>query len=182
MEVEKIAGLPVRVFREELEVCIPIKLFCEDILINFGNTLVYFNSLHLNVDQKMKLIGGVEYLCYSLEDFILFLFVISGKESKLMKYRKLLCKDISKRTLISQIKMMDDIAVFVNSKFIIPKDGDEVCYITATAIYDMLPKQLKSITTAANVGSFMKKNNYKRISKKIDRVPRYCYEVARIAE
>lgn len=180
METIKIAGLIVRVIIVDSKYLVPIKFFCADHNLNFEKIIIKFNSYGFKVNCIMQEIENDEYLCLKIEDFVLFLIVISDTDTKLIKYRDAICKIIATKCIMPKSHENIEIIKLISKNYKVPGDNDKFQFVTASMVSDFINLSLFYKTNNSSVGHCMKSMGFKKIAKRVGSNVRYGYAVIKI--
>jgi len=177
MKTEYLWGWKIKTLEIDSEIFIPIKLFCEDYKINFINTMIEFNKRGLNINFKIENITSEGYLCFDIEDFIVFILVVSSINSKLVKYKKAICKAAISKLVFPKRKFIPDIEKFILNKYRIPNADESYTFMLPTDIFNKLDDEIKEHTTIINVGTCLTGIGFKKMVKRVNGSARYGYKM-----
>lgn len=180
MKTEYLWGWKIQTLEIDSEIFVPIKLFCDDYKINFINTMIEFNKLGLNINSKIENITSEGYLCFNVDDFIIFILVVSSTTPKLVKYRNAICKAATSKLALTKRKFLPNIKEYILNKYRIPNPDESYIFMLPTDVYNRLDTEIKEHTTIINVGKCLTGIGFKKKVKRVNGSARYGYKMVEL--
>jgi len=177
MKTENLWGWKVQTLEIDSEIFVAIKLFCEDYKLNFTNTMIEFNKLGLNINSKIENITDEGYLCFDIQDFIVFILVVSSTTPKLVKYKNAICKAATSKLVITKRKFLPNIKEFILKKYRVPDANEPYIFLMPTDIFNKLDDEIKEHTTIMNVGKCLTGIGFEKKVKRVNGSARYGYKM-----
>jgi hypothetical protein len=178
METQKLETISIKTVIENGQVYIPIKLFCEDLQIDFDSTMIYFNKFKLEVEFVPKKIEEKEYLCFSGKDFIVFLVIVQALDVRIKKYVNRIIGIVSNHQFkISKNNKYLSFDTTMNRLIRKPLSGEDFEFVTASELCEKLSASEKKHINNQNIGMYLMYKGYKRTAKRTINGSRYGYEV-----
>ena len=76
---------------------VPVKYIFESNKLDFNNSMLYFNSFKFDIERVYLEHENIEYMCFTVSDFIRFVIIVSVLNNKIDKYAKSLIDKLEKK-------------------------------------------------------------------------------------
>ncbi len=169
--------MKVSVIEMDEKYYVPVKYVFELNKLDFNNSMLYFNSFKFDIERVDINYGNVDYMCFTVFDFIRFVIIVSVLNKKIESYAKKIISILEKNNFKVLNRKGGDLQLILDKYVRKPEPGEKGGFIMVKELMKKMNKEDLSYFGNSQIIGRTLKLKYKRFGKRVGGSTRYGYEV-----